>query len=145
MGRIVVGIDGSAESRAALAWAVEEAGYRRATVEVVHAWFLPAVAFAPYGAAAVPVLAPGDLEKAADALLHDVIGEVVGDDRATVDAVLVEGHPADVLVTKAVGADLLVVGSRGHGGFAGLLLGSVSNHVVHHATCPVVVIRSTAS
>ena len=52
-----------------------------------------------------------------------------------------EGHPADVLVRTATGADLLVVGSRGHGGFAGMLLGSVSSHAVHHAVCPVLVVR----
>jgi nucleotide-binding universal stress UspA family protein len=142
-GRIVVGVDGSPASRTALAWALNEARLRQAAVEAVHAWQFPAVALSNFGGQAEPVLAPEDVEKAADELLHNTIREVAGDDcDVAVTATLARGHPADVLVAVSKEAHLLVVGSRGHGGFAGMLLGSVSNHVVLHAHCPVVLIRA---
>jgi nucleotide-binding universal stress UspA family protein len=88
------------------------------------------------------VFARDDLEKAAEELLHDTVKEVTGDDcDVAVTAVLTDGRPGDALLTVCEGADLLVVGSRGHGGIAGALLGSVSTHVVRHSRCPVVIIR----
>lgn len=141
--RIVVGVDGSSASRTALAWALGEARVRHASVEAVHAWQFPAVAFTHFGGDAVPVFAAEDVEKAADELLRTAVKEVAGDDcDVAVTATLAKGHPAEVLLAISNEADLLVVGSRGHGGFAGMLLGSVSNHVVQHAHCPVVVIRA---
>ena len=135
MQRIVVGIDGSAGSRAALAWAVEEARLRHATVEAVRAWSWPV----PYVGPGMAGLDPRLLEEGERAVLADAIGAC---DTAGVDVeqVLVEGPAAQRLLERAKGADLLVVGSRGRGGFAGLLLGSVSQQVVHHAEGPVVVI-----
>ena len=139
---IVVGIDGSDASKAALAWAVDEARLRGSTVTAVHAWQLPAVAFEGYGTAALPVLEPEDLEKAAEDTARDTVSEVAGTDVSVPIVVSVRrGHPANQLVDASEGAELLVVGSEGHGAFIGMLLGSVTTHVVHHAQCPVVVVR----
>jgi nucleotide-binding universal stress UspA family protein len=140
-GRIVVGVDGSPESKAALQWAAAEGCLRQAVVEAVHAWEFPALAVTSYGGAALPVIAPEDIENAAQQLLRDTVASV-GEPGCDVKTALVRGHAANALLAAAEGADLLVVGSRGRGGFTGLLLGSVSNHVVHHATCPVVVVRA---
>jgi nucleotide-binding universal stress UspA family protein len=101
-----------------------------------------AVTLSRFGGEIVPVFAPEDIEKAADRLLRDAVKEVTGDDcDVAVTTRLAKGHPAEALLAVADDAELLVVGSRGHGGFAGMLLGSVSNLVVQHARCPVVVIR----
>jgi nucleotide-binding universal stress UspA family protein len=139
--RIVVGVDGSAASRAAFRWAVRQAELTGATVQAITAWQYP-VATGGYAWAPVAVLDGTDLQEAAEKTLADEISEVVG---ARTDIKLlpqaVEGNPAQVLLDAAAGADLLVVGSRGHGGFAGALLGSVSQHCVHHAACPVLIIR----
>lgn len=143
-GRIVAGIDGSPASKAALEWALDEARLRDATLEIVHAWQYPAIAMSPLGAAPVPVIAPDDIDKAAEKVARDTVAEVVGSqDAVSVETTVTRGHPAEVLLAASNGADLLVVGSRGHGGFTGMLLGSVSSDVVHHAACPVVVIRAT--
>ena len=84
-----------------------------------------------------------DLEQAATERLDRVVDSIVGTDPGVkVERRVLEGGAAGVLVDIAAGADLLVVGSRGRGGFAGLLLGSVAQQCVHHATCPVVVVRS---
>lgn len=139
---IVVGIDGSPASKSALAWAVEEARLHGSTVTVVHAWQFPVMAFGGMGGTVVPILAPHDLEKLAEDTARDAIAEVVGADVSVpVVASVRNGHPASQLVEASKDADLLVVGSEGHGGFAGMLLGSVSMHVVHHAKCPVTVVR----
>jgi nucleotide-binding universal stress UspA family protein len=137
MGRIVVGVDGSEESKAALRWAVEEARLRGATVRAVCAWSLPHVAGPGFA------FLPGGIEefrRDAEGVLDAAIAEV-GSEGVDVERAAVEGGAADVLVQAAQGADLLVVGSRGHGGFAGLLLGSVSQQCAHHAPCPVVIVR----
>ena len=137
MARIVVGVDGSAPADAALAFAREEARLRQATLVAVTAWHEPYVAptVAPIGPD------PGLLADAARSTLADALRgaglDAAGDD---VERVVERGGPAEVLLRAAEGADLLVVGSRGRGGFTGLLLGSVSQQVVHHARCPVVVV-----
>jgi nucleotide-binding universal stress UspA family protein len=139
--RIVVGVDGSPASRAALRWAVRQAELTGATVHAVTAWQYP-VATGGYGWAPVAVLDDTSLQEASEKVLADEVGEVVGgrsDLRVRPESI--EGNPAQVLLEASAGADLLVVGSRGHGGFASALLGSVSQHCVHHAKCPVVVIR----
>lgn len=139
-GRIVVGVDGSDSSNAALAWAVRQAALTGARVDAVHAWRNPAGYSYGYGyAMMVPAL---DLEKFARQPLDEAIA-AVADLAPGVDIrpVLVEDNPARALLDAAKGADLLVVGSRGHGGFTEALLGSVGQHCVHHADCPVVVIR----
>lgn len=138
----MVGIDGSEEAEDALRWAFDEAGMRQASLEVVHAWSFPAVAITHYGGAALPVIAPEDVGRAAAETAQETVAKVIGNAPAVPVTTTVErGHPAEVLVAAAKGADLLVVGSRGRGGFAGMLLGSVSTHVLHHAPCPVVLVR----
>jgi nucleotide-binding universal stress UspA family protein len=134
--RIVVGVDGSASSKAALAWALGQAQLTGAVVEAVTAWDYPATY--GYAAAVVDV----DWEGLAAQVLSDAIAEVAPDaGPAAIRRRVSEGNAASVLLDASAGADLLVVGSRGHGGFVEALLGSVSQHMVHHAACPVVVIR----
>jgi nucleotide-binding universal stress UspA family protein len=138
--RIVVGVDGSEPSRAALAWAVRQARLTGATVDAVIAWEFPV----NYGYP-VPV-APGvDFGELAREVVSLAVADVSGmDEQVTITPKVVEGNAARVLLDASAGADLLVVGSRGHGGFVEALLGSVGQHCVHHATCPVVVIRDSA-
>jgi len=140
--RIVVGTDGSPASRAALRWAVRQAELTGATVQPVIAWQYP-VATGGYAWAPVAVLDSTDLREAAEKVLAEEIAEVLGARTdVRVQPTATEGSPAQVLLDASAGADLLVVGSRGHGGFAGALLGSVSQHCVHHAKCPVVIVRA---
>ena len=138
--RIVVGMDGSEPSKAALGWALGQAELTGAAVEAVLAWHYPViVAGMPF--APVPVL-QSDFAEQAERMLQDAITDVVpADSPVKVTAVAREGNAAQVLVGFSEDADLLVVGNRGYGGFAEALVGSVSQHCVHHARCPVVVIR----
>lgn len=138
--RIVVGVDGSASSKAALAWAVRQADPGGATVEAVIAWRYPVM----FGVAEFAAIAWSDADFGgyAATVLTDAIAETVDPDSPVkVSSTVREGDAAQVLLEAADGADLLVVGSRGHGGFAEALLGSVSQHCVHHARCPVVIVR----
>ena len=138
MARIVVGVDGSSESRRALDWAVDEARRRGATLQVVHAWSIPHAD--PY----LPVmLEPEVFHRGAETVLQEAVSGIGTDHGPTIETELVCASPAAALLAAADGADLLVVGSHGRGGFTGMLLGSVSQHVLHHATCPVVVVRRT--
>jgi nucleotide-binding universal stress UspA family protein len=133
---IVVGVDGSPSSVQALRWADRQAGLTGAEVHAVVTWHVPAVV--GWETALDAVNWAGDARRSLDAAL----AEALPPDR--VDRVhrhVVEGHPARVLVERAADADLLVVGSRGHGGFAGMLLGSVGLHVLAHAACPVLVVH----
>jgi nucleotide-binding universal stress UspA family protein len=142
-GRIVVGVDGSDDSVTALRWAFEEAHLRDATVDVIHSWHYPYVGdhplFVAYG------VTHEVLEEAGQAVLDQSIAHA-GPPPAGVELQpsLAQGGAATVLLEAATGADLLVVGSRGHGGFAGLLLGSVSQQCAHHAPCPVVIVPPTS-
>ncbi len=140
--RIVVGVDGSPASKDALAWALRQAGLTRASVEAITAWHYPAVAGGiPY--APLTMFEESDLSRFAETTLSNAIGAAAGTDASVkISPIVREGNAAQVLLDAADGADLLVVGSRGHGGFAQALLGSVSQHCVHHAPCPVVIIRS---
>ncbi len=135
--RIVVGVDGSAGSAHALRWAARQAGYRGATLEAVIAWQYPAFfGWAPVGADSA------DFGSIAEKTLGDALNEVFGAQWPDwVQTRVAEGYPAQVLVDASEGADLLVVGSRGHAGFADALLGSVSTYCVQHAHGPVTVIR----
>jgi nucleotide-binding universal stress UspA family protein len=138
MERIVVGIDGSESSRRALRWAVDEARVRDAALEVVHTWHMPYVSGFPYVAA---TLDPSTFEDPARKLVDDMLAGVDTTGLSQpVERIVVCGGAASTLLESAKGADMLVVGSRGLGGFSGLLLGSVSHHVAHHATCPVVIV-----
>jgi nucleotide-binding universal stress UspA family protein len=139
---IVVGVDGSDTSRAALLWAYNEAAHHEAAITVVATWSPPALPMTPpYGS--LPAADYADQPRAeALALLERFVGDL--DERTPavdVRTSIEEGHPAKVLIERSKEADLLVVGSRGHGGFAGMLLGSVSQHLVAHSECPVTVVR----
>jgi nucleotide-binding universal stress UspA family protein len=139
--KIVVGIDGSDESNAALRFALEEARLRGATVEAVHAWGYPPTAFGPGFIAAIDAELIETLHKAAADVIDRALEEAgdVGD--LEVAHATPEGPAAPALLEAARDAELLVVGSRGRGGFTGLLLGSVSQQCAHHAPCPVVIVR----
>ena len=140
MAVIVVGVDGSKESKEALRWAIEEAQVRQATLRAVHAWTYPVI----FGGAYVPpqVVDANRLSGEAQDALDAFIAEVAEDNpHADIERVVAEGPAGQVLIEAAKEADLLVVGSRGHGGFAGLLLGSVSQQCAHHASCAVVIVR----
>lgn len=144
MNLIVVGVDHSDEAKAALRFAVEEAKLRRAKLRAVHAWQFSGHLGAPGLEGSYPGFG-GELDVlrgAADAALDATLREVVaGADGVELERRIVEGSPAGVLVEESRDADLLVVGSRGRGGFAGLLLGSVSQQCAQHAACPVVIVR----
>ena len=137
---IVVGVDGSPSARTALCFALDEARLRGAPVRVVGAWHVPVAA---YDRAFVPPdpVAVRELEPQMRLVLERALEET-GETAADVDVetVVREGTPAGVLLDEAQGADLLVVGSRGLGGFRGLLLGSVSQQCADHAPCPVVIV-----
>jgi nucleotide-binding universal stress UspA family protein len=143
MGVIAVGVDGSDQSLPALEWAAQEAAAHGHTLRVVTAWSIPVTALSPGG---LPAPFPAD--------------ELAGDARAAQDALvakasipaglevehcLVEGGPGAVMLEQSESVDLLVIGTRGHGGFKGLLLGSVGQQVTGHASCPVVVVPSPKS
>jgi len=135
---IVVGIDGSDESKGALRWAARQAEVTGVELRVVISWHISSMA---YGAG-LPLPADLDFEGGSQEVLERTIKEVLGEGLSVpVTTQVVQGYPAPVLLEAAKGADLLVIGSRGHGAFTGMLLGSVSEHCVTHATCPVVVVR----
>lgn len=143
--RIVVGVDGSPSSLTALRWAVRQAALTGGIVDAVIAWqyLVNYGAYGAYGWAPVTVDEGGiDFGEIAEKTLADAIAKTVDPNSAVVVRQrVVQGNPAQALLDMAKGAELLVVGSRGHGGFTGALLGSVGLHCVHHARCPVVVIR----
>jgi nucleotide-binding universal stress UspA family protein len=144
MERIVCGIDGSDGSLRALDWAADEARRRGATLRIVHAWFEPIVAGYPFAAGVVYETAA--VEDAARQVLRDAVTQVhAGDGELAIEEELVHSPAATALLQEAEKADLAVVGTRGRGGFAGLLLGSVSQQLVHHAPCPIVVVPPVAT
>lgn len=138
--RIVVGVDGSKGARMALGWAASEAHLRGATLDVVFAWGDIGVRLAREGGWAKAVTT--DMEKqAADDLVREELAAVLGDaPQDEVHVITCAGEASEALIGASEEADLLVVGSRGTGGFQGLLLGSVSQKCIQHARCPVVVI-----
>jgi nucleotide-binding universal stress UspA family protein len=138
--RIVVGVDSSHGSKVALRWALAQARLTSASVEAVTAWQHPMMYGNSYWAMPFPV--DDGVAAMAEKALAETVADIVGtqDEPVDVRTTVAEGPAAYVLLTAAVDAQLLVVGSRGHGGFAGMLLGSVSQHCAHHAPCPVVVI-----
>jgi hypothetical protein len=140
MGKIVVGVDGSDGSREALKWAFAEATLRGAALEVVTVWQYPITASLPtFGA----MTTPDDFETDARPTLLAILADegITAAAPMPVSTLVAEGNAARALLDAASDADLLVVGSRGHGGFTGVLVGSVSQQCVHHATCPVVVVH----
>jgi nucleotide-binding universal stress UspA family protein len=142
-GRIVVGVDGSDPSYGALRWAAEAATLRNAELDIVNAYDALQVVM-PMGLAA-PGSDRGLLEQASQSLLEEMAGRTIhetGPRPKAVELVPVHTAATRTLLEAALGADLLVVGSRGRGGVRGLLLGSASQQCVHHAPCPVVVVRN---
>jgi nucleotide-binding universal stress UspA family protein len=133
---IVVGVDGSESSNAALRWAIHQAKLTGAVVEAVTAWQIPV------GTGLVP---PADMPDYQDdarmGLTEAITGMCMIDAEVEVRPRVVEGRAAQVLLDAAEGAELLVLGSRGHGGLTEALLGSVGQYCVHHAPCPVVIMR----
>jgi nucleotide-binding universal stress UspA family protein len=139
--RIVVGVDGSVASKAALRWALRQAHLTGAVVEAVTAREFPVV----YGYPA-PILDGVNFKDMAANVVKDAIAEeTLGAEAGRVYYKVVEGNAASALLSESAGADLLVVGSRGHGGFVEAMLGSTGQHCVHHAKCPVVVIRDSVT
>jgi|HubBroStandDraft_1064217.scaffolds.fasta_scaffold229803_2 nucleotide-binding universal stress UspA family protein len=138
MHTIVVGVDGSEASVEALQFAIEEARSQGAEVKAIKVWNVPPLA---YGAGwSVPVEA-GDYARIAENELDATLADArVAAPGVTLTPIVREGQPADILCDEASGADLLVVGSRGLGGFRGLLLGSVGQQCANHSRCPVVII-----
>jgi nucleotide-binding universal stress UspA family protein len=140
-GAIVVGVDGSEHGERALDWAIDEAKLRGGRLLLISAWHVPAMV---YGG---PGYGP-QLDEPLDRTFEEVAEESVAAALERVRAAGLEaetsvrqGQAAEVLIEASGSADLLVVGSRGHGGFAGLLLGSVSAQCAHHAKCPVMIVR----
>jgi nucleotide-binding universal stress UspA family protein len=133
MGRIVVGVDGSENANRALEWAVDEAKYRAATLHLIHSWKFPPAMPLPDGG-----IAPADIEGVANAILGEAKALIPAD--VSVETEVANEFAARALIRASEGADLVVVGARGMGGFKGLLLGSVSQQVAHHARCPIVIV-----
>lgn len=136
---VVAGVDGSAQSVAALRWAARYADATGAVVRAVFAWHYPTAAGQP------PVgMAPPPVRQETEEMLRSVLDDAVArafPADAAVEKQLSYGHPAQVLIEESKDADLLVVGSSGHGAFTGMLVGSVSIHCVTGAFCPVTVVR----
>jgi nucleotide-binding universal stress UspA family protein len=133
---IVVGVDGSPEAAAALSWAIEEARLRQAKLNIVHA-FPALVSF--FGTTAHEYYP--QVEKEAHERFEAILAAAPPMDGLEVTHTVVPGNPAEVLVGESEAATMLVVGSRGHGSFRGMLLGSVSIHTAQLAHCPVLVVR----
>ena len=148
MAKIVVGVDGSPGAAQALEWAVAEAALRKAALHVVHAWMVPLIEAIPDAwVIGSPSVEPTDEEvyKHLAASSRKVLDQALDQARALEPELelvgeLMEMRAAAALIAAAEDAELLVVGSRGRGGFTGLLLGSVSAQCVHHAPCPVVIV-----
>jgi nucleotide-binding universal stress UspA family protein len=161
-GRVVVGVDGSKASRQALRWAAEDAARRGAALHIVHV-HEPRLTANPYEMSYASTSSPRAVERLAaeerkwrehqrlagheeaQALVDDLLEDLPSSLREVpIEPIIREGsRPARLLLDSARHADLLVVGSRGRGGFAGLLLGSVSQQLAQHATCPVVIVHAT--
>ncbi len=137
VGRILVGVDGSEGSRRALLWAVDEAATHKATLQALLVWQSPC----DFGEGLYVPVDEDKLAEGAMQRLEESIAEVTQEAPGVqIDCLVVEGDPAKTLCARSAEADLLVVGSRGHGGFAGLVLGSVSTKCAHHSRCPVVIV-----
>lgn len=138
--RVVVGVDGSHDSKNALRWAAAEARSHDAELMVVTAYHSPA----PPSDTGYKITWADDTDwhAEAEARLRTAVQEALGDDHGLrMQTLAAEGAPAGVLIKLSEQADLLVVGTRGHGGFVGMLLGSVSQHLIGHARCTVSVVR----
>ena len=140
--QIVVGIDGSGGGAKALDFAFEEARRRDADLTGIYAWHYPTLAATPAPFGGVPLPPVEEMESAAQEGLHHILEGIDVPEGVRFEGVVREGSPARVLIEASDDADLIVIGTRGHGGFTGLLLGSVSQQVVSHSKCPVLVVPS---
>lgn len=142
-GRVVVGVDGSETAKKAARWAAREAKLRGMKLELVSAWEIPTYSYAyGYGFAAISEEMLKSLAERAEGHLAAALEEARAEARdVQMETIAAEGQAANVLLEVSKGADLLVVGSRGLGGFRELLLGSVSQQCAHHSSCPVVIVR----
>lgn len=139
---IIVGVDESENSRAALHWAYDEAAHHGAALTVVAVWRSPPLPIGAGYGSSTPEGFEIQPKHNSLALLERLTAELDAREPAVdVRTSIEEGHPAKVLIERSREADLLVVGARGHEGFTGMLLGSVAQHLVAHADCPVVVVR----
>lgn len=138
--RIVVGVDGSKESRQALAWACDHAG-PGVVVLAVSVWSVPpAPSVPPFGG--FPWGATSEMGDATRSMLSEVVSEMQADyPEVDIAQTVVAGNAAHEMIKLSESADLVVVGAKGHGGFTGMLIGSVSQHVLAHSLCTVVVVR----
>jgi nucleotide-binding universal stress UspA family protein len=139
---VVVGVDGSAESVAALRWAARYATATGARVRALLAWHYPGAAGGPPTG-----IAPEPIHEQTEAQMHETLDAAIasayeGQVTAGVEKSTAYGHPAQALIDASREADLLVVGHKGHGAFTGMLVGSVSIHCVTGAFCPVLVVRA---
>jgi len=134
----IVGVDGSAESVTALKWAAHYAAGCKATLRAVMAWHYPSAA------GLAPGVTPKQVDDEVRQRMSDALDKAIdaGAPNADVERQIGYGHPSQVLVDASDDADLLIVGSHGHGRFTGMLVGSVSSYCVAHAHCPVVVVRA---
>jgi nucleotide-binding universal stress UspA family protein len=138
--RVVVGVDGSAPSEVALRWAADEARRRGTGLHVVSCWDFPALPWGPYQPPLSAEGLEGDARELAEKAIENVLGGPPADLDVSVEVIL---GPASLRLLDFGGiAEMIVVGSRGRGGFTGLLLGSVSQHLAEHARCPVVIVHS---
>lgn len=138
--KVIVGVDGSPSSNAAMEWAAQEAEIRGAALELIHAWNYPNLGYGGY----VAVLE--DFEKDASTLLDEVVASVRSQHpNLKLVSSLLQGPTAQTIMERSKEADMVVVGSRGRGGFSGLLLGSVGQQLVHHCPVPVVIIHLSES
>lgn len=140
-GPVVVGVDGSPEAEQALRLAFEEATLRGTGVVAIRAYSLVPPSYVPFATGLLEDPAARQKEEQA-ALAADIAPWGEKYPAVRLDYGAIEGHPAEVLARRSADACLVVVGTRGHGGFAGLLLGSVGLHLLHHANCPVLVART---
>ena len=137
---VVVGVDGSDPSVAALSWASRYGAATGATVRAVRVWHYPTAAGLPPGKTPEPV--ENEVEGCVRDELTQAVTKANPDSSAQVESKIIYGHPAEALIDESRGESLLVLGHRGHGGFAEALTGSIVIHCVNHAACPVVVVRS---
>ncbi len=139
--RVVVGVDPSDEARAALEWALLYAARLAASVDVVHGWQSERE-YVWLNTVPAPDDPTGTARQAVEKLVADArTATAIDEGKVPVTIHVIEGRPVRILLDQGQGADLLVLGSRGHGGFAGLLLGSVSTECATHAPCSVTIVR----
>ena len=146
METIVVGVDGSNGAGKALEVAAREAALRGARLSIVSAWDIAPTVYGGGFVVGVDESVRDSFRAGAEKVVRDAIAEVARLQPAVrCGGQALEGRPAEILLAQAEDASLIVVGNRGHGGFSSLLLGSVSQQVVHHAPCPVLVVREPSS